>query len=99
MLLSNFKLCLMLGWRLVGRLAAWEDGTLVSGHHVLDVNEGIGTATELQQFQSVLDDVANALAAIRIDTLAQIYIDVFVEVANGQQLAIEWYQSLSHTRS
>lgn len=84
MLSSNFKLCLMLGWRLFGRLTAWEDGTLVGGHHVLDVNEGIGAATELQQFQCVLDDVANALAAIRIDTLAQIYIDVFVEVANGQ---------------
>lgn len=89
----------MLGWRLIGRLAAREDGTLVSGHHVLDVNEGIGATTELQQFQCVLDNVANALAAIRIDALAEIHIDILVEVANGQQLAIEGYQSLPHTRT
>jgi len=87
----------MLGFPGLGRLALGEDAALVGGHHVLDVNEGIGASAVLQQLQGVLDDVADAAVSIGIDTLSQIHVDVLVKIAHGQQLAIEGHQGLTHT--
>lgn len=83
----------------IGSLTAREDAALVGRHHVLDVDEGVGSAAVLEQLQGVLDDIADALAAVRVDALAQIHVHILVEVAHGQQLAIEGNQGLSHART
>lgn len=79
------------------RLALGEDAALVGGHHVLDVDEGVRATAVLQQLEGVLDDVTYPAAAVGINALAQVDVNVLVQVAHGEQLAVEGDESLTHT--
>lgn len=79
------------------RLALGEDTALVGGHHVLDVDEGVRTTAVLQQLEGVLDDVTYPAAAVGINALAQVYVNILVQVAHGEQGPVEGDESLTHT--
>jgi len=69
-------------------LASLAHAALVRGDHVLNVDEGIFAAVQLEHFEGLLDQVAQneALPLPVVDAVAQVDAALLKEIHNGQQL-------------
>jgi len=76
--------------------ASGKHTTLIDRDHVLDVNEGIFSAMNLEELQSVRDELSEVLAlALRvIHLITKVCIVAQEDVENWKKLSVVWDKSL-----
>ena len=74
-----------------------QHARLISGHHVLDVNERVLAAVHLEQLQGLLNQVAEivALALAVVDLVAHVEVFGLEQVHDGQDLSVVRNQRLA----
>jgi hypothetical protein len=79
-------------------LASLAHAALVRRDHVLNVDEGIIAAVQLEHFEGLLDQVAQneALPLPVVDAVAQVDAALLKEIHNGQQLPEVGHERLAN---
>merc|ERR1712018_619394 len=79
-------------------LSFFEHTGFVGGNHVLDVDEGIWSASFFQYFQSFLDQITHILVEplMVVNGITNIQILVLENVENRKELSVIRHQSLSN---
>lgn len=75
-----------------------ENAGLISGNHVLDVDEGILTAVHLEELESILDEITKVgtLALAVVNLVAEVLVAGLEQVHDGQDLSVVGHKSLTN---
>mmetsp|Transcript_72987 Transcript_72987/g.176111 ORF Transcript_72987/g.176111 Transcript_72987/m.176111 type:complete len:245 (-) Transcript_72987:370-1104(-) len=74
-----------------------EHARLVGRDHVLDVDEGVLAAVDLEELERLRDEVAQRLTLLLriVDAVAQVEVPVLEDVEHGQDLAVVGHERLA----
>ena len=75
-----------------------EYTALIGGDHVLDVDEGVLTAVNLEHLQSGLDEIAQVLSLplAVVDLVAEVVVADLEQVQHGQDLSVVGDEGLTN---
>lgn len=78
--------------------ASVEDTALISGDHVLDIDEGVFSTCLLEELQSFADQIAEvqSLALTVLHFVATVDVTISEDVEDGQYLSIVGHQCLAN---
>jgi len=76
-----------------------ENTALISGYHVLDIDESIFTTMNFKQFQSLLDQISQvlSLSLTVINLVSQVLILDLEQIEHWKYLSVVWHQCFTYS--
>lgn len=65
-----------------------QDTTFIRWNHVLDVEIGVSAAGSLQQGQRFVNDIAEPVASLEVNLVADVDVEGAEEIRDGQELTV-----------